>query len=325
MTRSQTIAARPTFLYRAYGTVLESDLPLPMLPAISAGTPVLKVRRQHEEWRSTAGDPVHEVIDEDGAVFYRVERQGDRYLWVYPEIGRFSVMRDGRLIEWSADAAKLSDAAAAVSGPVLGFALQLQGQTSLHGSAVVIEGGAVGLLAPSGYGKSTLGAALLARGAALLTDDVLALELNDDGPRVGPSFPSMKLWPDALQHLFDGSTWEKLPRHASWLDKRVAPGSELGEVCDGARPLRALYVLVPVTPEGHVAVRQLHGRDALLALLANGYMAQLLALEPELLAQQLEVFRKVAEMTPVYALACPRDLGRLNEVVDTITTAEPAE
>jgi hypothetical protein len=208
---------------------------------------------------------------------------------------------------------------------VLGFALQLQGQTSLHGSAVVIEGAGVGLLAPSGHGKSTLAAALLAAGAALLTDDVLAVDIGAGAPCVLPSYPSMKLWPDALQRLFDGSTWEALPRHASWLDKRVAPATDLGAACDEARPLRALYLLVPVTPEGDVAVRRLHGRDALLALLAHGYNAQLLALEPELLARQLEVFRRIAETTPVYALACPRDLGRLSDVVDLIMNGDATE
>jgi hypothetical protein len=213
----------------------------------------------------------------------------------------------------------LGDAAAALSGPVLGFALQLQGLVSIHGSAVVVDGLAIGFLAPSGYGKSTLAAALLQRGGALLSDDVLALDLRDGAPWVLPSYPVMKLWPHSLASLMGEEAWQALPRHASWLEKRVAPARELGEVCDEARPLRALHVLVPVSAGVRARVTRLHGKNALLALLANGYNAQLLALEPELLAGQLETLQHVAEASPVYAVACPRDLAQLDEVVAAIT------
>jgi hypothetical protein len=324
MTHAETVAVEATFLYRAYGMVLKSDLLLPMLPAVSRGAPSLRVRRILDTAGWVGSDLVHEVIDEDGALFSRVERAGERYVWHYPSIGRFGVARDGRIIEWSANEANRADAAAVVSGPVLGFALQLQGETCLHGSAVVVDGTAVGLLAPSGYGKSTLAAALLARGAALLTDDVLALVLSGEQPEVRPSYPAVKLWPDALERVLDGAEWEGLPRHASWLDKRVAPAVDLGAVWEDQCPLSALYVLVPVAPDCNVATRQLQGTDALVALLSNGYVAQLLTQERELLAQQLEVFRRVAETTPIYAVACPRDAARLGEVVDAImgTAAE---
>jgi hypothetical protein len=132
----------------------------------------------------------------------------------------------------------------------------------------------------------------------------------------------VKLWPDALDRLLDHETWQALPRHASWLAKRVAPATDLGPVCDEVRPLRALYLLVPVAPDRDVALRRLHGLDALLALLANGYLTQLLAKESGLLARQLEVFRKVVETTPVYALACPRNLDRLDSVVDAVWSGD---
>ena len=46
----------------------------------------------------------------------------------------------------------------------------------LHASAVVLDGAAVAFTAPSGTGKSTLAAHLVAAGASFLTDDVLALD-----------------------------------------------------------------------------------------------------------------------------------------------------
>jgi hypothetical protein len=55
----------------------------------------------------------------------------------------------------------------------------LNGRIVLHGSAVVIDGTAVATIGPSGAGKSTTAAALVDRGAALLADDVVAIEDTD--------------------------------------------------------------------------------------------------------------------------------------------------
>ena len=59
---------------------------------------------------------------------------------------------------------------------MLSFSLLSLGYEPLHATAVVVDGEAVAFLGDCGYGKSTLGAAFLARGFPLLTDDVLALE-----------------------------------------------------------------------------------------------------------------------------------------------------
>lgn len=47
---------------------------------------------------------------------------------------------------------------------------------TLHGAAVVRGGRALGLVAPSGHGKSTLALALTARGAGYLTDECFAVD-----------------------------------------------------------------------------------------------------------------------------------------------------
>ena len=82
-------------------------------------------------------------------------------------------------------------------GQVLSFSLLSRGNEPLHATAVVIDGEAVAFLGDCGYGKSTLGAAFLARGFPILTDDILALEVRDGrwfahaGPRRLKLFPSV--------------------------------------------------------------------------------------------------------------------------------------
>lgn len=320
--------ATRTHLYAAFDRVVESDLPLPLLAPARGGEPCLRARRAMAgdvaAGAAGHGEEVADLRDAAGGLVYRVERHGGQYLWRYPDLGEFTIAGDGSTVLWDAADAQTPDMAAALAGPVIGFALQLQGRTSLHGSAVVVDGHAIGLIAPSGHGKSTLAAALLDRGAALLTDDVLMLRASGDAMRALPGASCMKLWPDALDGVVGLADWEALPRYASWLEKRVlrldarsSPGRRAA-VCSSAQPLGALFVLWPSTPDSPIERTRLRGRDALMALVANGYNAHLLALEPRLLATQLDLFRTVVRDVPVSVLRYPRSFARIGEVADAV-------
>jgi hypothetical protein len=63
-----------------------------------------------------------------------------------------------------------------VLGQVLPLTASTQGLEIFHASAVAIGGAVVALAGPSGSGKSSLAAALIAGGAAFFTDDVLAVD-----------------------------------------------------------------------------------------------------------------------------------------------------
>ena len=124
-----------------------------------------------------------------------------------------------------------------ILGPVLALALQQRSFFTLHASAVSIEGEAVAFLGGHGWGKSTMAALLQARGSPVISDDLTALEPNDN--RVVPSFPQLKLWPDAIGAL--GHTSDELPLIHPDVDKRALRFSE-GFACEPL-PLRRLYLL----------------------------------------------------------------------------------
>ena len=305
--------------YELFGKVVESDLHLPSLPLAERGDPSVRIRRQPEDaLELDGGQPVSELTNSAGSLVYRLERRDGQYLWAYPDFGRFAVARDGRLIRWAAADPRRPDVAAALTGPVLAFALQLQGHITLHGSAVVIDGRAVGFLAPSHYGKSTTAASLMARGYQLLTDDVIALEARQQGVHVLPSYPRLKLWPDMLEHFLHHLDWKTLPPHVSWLEKRVVRAADVGDVCRSARPLAALFLLAPAAPDSEIEVKPLHAREALLALVANGYNAPLMTQERELQAGQLDLFGRIVQATPVYVIRYPWTFEHLGEVADAI-------
>lgn len=306
-------------LYTAFGKVIESDLRLPHLPSTRRGEPCLKIRRHQDNGLARGGgQPVYQLVNSAGDVLIHLELRDGRYLWWHSDVARFAVARSGRLIRWAAADAKRPDVAAVLAGPVLGFALQLQGQTTLHGSAVVIGGRAVGLLGPSGHGKSTTAAVLMTRGCQLLTDGVIVLDVRSGSMRVLPSYPSVKLSPDGLERFLSHVDWRAFPRQVSWLEKRVVSAADLGSVCRSARPLAALFLLSPAGSDSEIEVKPLRAREALLALVANGYNARLLSLEREFQARQLEVFSRIVQTTPVYAIRCPRTLERIDEVANAM-------
>jgi hypothetical protein len=302
---------KKTAYYEAWGRVIQSDIELPFDDA-SPEEPMIIVQRA-DQIPEGKGKVVYQSVAADGEVVYSC-RLGDRgYVWTYPRTGTFEVSREGSLIRWCSAHECERDVSAILSGPILGLALQLQGCVSLHGNSLVFGGSAFGLLAPSGYGKSTLAACLMASGCQLLSDDVLALELSDGRPVALPSLPRLKLWPDSLDHLLSQADWQSLDSYVSWIEKRLLAPDKLGGYCAEARPLAALFVLVPTSPEGDIEVARLRGSEAMLALLANIYQAHLLIHERDLLSRHLETVSHLTLTTPVYAINCPRSFERLDE------------
>ncbi|GAB5447461.1 hypothetical protein [Gymnodinialimonas sp.] len=85
------------------------------------------------------------------------------------------------------------------NGSVFGAIAWMNGFVPLHASAVVDDGAVHAFTGASGTGKSTLAAALGARGFPLMADDVLVLDLRDpDVVTCLPGFKRLKLWQDAL-------------------------------------------------------------------------------------------------------------------------------
>jgi hypothetical protein len=109
----------------------------------------------------------------------------------------------------------------------------------LHASSIAVNGMAVAFMAASGQGKSTLAEAFHTHGYPILTDDVLALQVDPAPPLVLPSYPQIKLWPDAAVSM--GHVVEDLPFLHIQTEKR---SHRLGQgFASQALPLKRIYVL----------------------------------------------------------------------------------
>jgi hypothetical protein len=205
-------------------------------------------------------------------------------------------------------------------GLIMCYWLEQRGRRVLHASAVTLPGGAVGFIAGSKSGKSSLAAAFMERGYPLLTDDFLTVDC-ESAPVVGyPGYPQMRMWPDQARH-FMGSE-EGLPIVHPAFDKRRVPvgGAEgLGEFHPEAAVLRTLYLPERRDP-GEAAAPQisdLSPRDAVIELVTRSFLGPMLTgigLDQDRFAS----FVTLARSVPIRRLIYPHGTDRLPEVLDAI-------
>lgn len=125
-----------------------------------------------------------------------------------------------------------------LAGNVLALLLTLRGLEVLHGSAVALGDTAVAFIGHSNAGKSTLAGEACAAGASLVADDVLAVEVDDDGVRCVRGGPELR--------LRQGVT-ELAERLAPGADRTVDGRSAVAVMTSPARCALAAIVVPQVT------------------------------------------------------------------------------
>ncbi|HVW41029.1 MAG TPA: hypothetical protein VHC18_06740 [Amycolatopsis sp.] len=246
--------------YHAHGLVIASEVDLP-LPSGEPGQADLVLRRGED--RSVpatrgAGEQLAELRNDNGKVFYRLTRDGDRALLRYPGLCDFVADRDLRDVtahlQPGSDPGLIPVLAA---GALLAVHLMLRHCLVLHASAVRLNGQAVAFVGASGMGKSTLATAMCGIGCDLVADDVLHV---DSGMRVHPGSTETRLRAGAWE-LADAA-----PSHAvrTTADGRLAlrPSARVSEPL----PLVACVVPRPSRDVDEVLVQRLAPGRALLRM-----------------------------------------------------------
>lgn len=216
------------FFYTAYGLHIKSYLPLPELTSnvIPADVTIQSGKVPH---------PANPIKQEQCIWATATEA-----IFFWEDVGTILVC-DGKEIivdavpDGNPDILRLF-----LLGSALGTLLHQRGLLVLHGSVVGINGSAVAFLGESGWGKSTMVAALCAQGHQMIADDVLVIDFATTGyPIVFPGSPQVKLWSDSVTSLgHDPQTLERIRPETDKYVQRYKTNFSIQPI-----PLKQLYIL----------------------------------------------------------------------------------
>lgn len=161
-----------------------------------------------------------------------------------------------------------------IIGTGLGVLLHQRQRTTLHASAVVLDGDAIAFAGKKGMGKSTTAAAFMRKGFHVISDDVLSPIIYGGTISVAPSERSFKLWPDAADTVL-GSESENLSLLHPKAKKKVY---SIGSNDNEWHPLRRIYILEYDEKKRHECpcIETISGKEAYIEITKNSYALRFL-------------------------------------------------
>jgi hypothetical protein len=310
--------------YQAFGLGIRSNHRLQGL--LTGETDRVDVEVEFDE----AGEPevdrlAAETTPQMGSGSVRACEDGGRLLLYGSHGGRrawsLRVSGDGGSIQvrWRGPI-ELADVAAFVETQGLPTALLLRGVPLLHGCAAETGAGAFLVLGAGGAGKSTVAAAAVAGGHALLTDDIAALDATGDHVEVHPGSTQLRMNADTAEALgWAPAELRRVFATPTLPPKLFAPLSRAdGSLCDGARRVAAIFVLGPRRSRS-VSIERVAPVAALPLILRNTFGER--AVGPRTSARLLPLWARLAREVPVHEVVPPDDLALAPSLVDALVAA----
>ena len=206
-------------------------------------------------------------------------------------------------------------------GPVMAILLFMRGYLVLHGSAVSKHGKGVVFLGDKEAGKSTTAAAMLAGGWALLSDDVVALDLDASPPRVFAAYPSMKLTASASAEFAPvGASMLERPFADFPKDRFRLPGTQ-ATACEA----HTAYVLERI--DGPIQFAELSPPEALAAILRFSYLVRFREklLHGSAAARHFHLCARFSRAVSVQRLQMPNSLNEVSKAPSFVSKAVGAD
>ncbi len=288
-----------TYRYRLFGLTILSEIPLPADPETFSGEPRVRIARGTGHCGTPGEVLARYTVGDHTAYVLRQCTQG--YHLEFP--GRSTLRFSSDLRQVWVDphpSVPLSWISHLLVGVVPATVLTLSGEWVLHASAVALSEGAVAFAGAMAAGKTTLAVALAREGARWVTDDLLRVLFQEDGPRCIPGPAWARVRQDLLQAL--PSEWPREPgpegRTLVWIPR-----------VSGTPRLRAV-VFPEVTSDVREPVFEKLATDRAFPRVFEGVKLQALLASPFLQAR-MDFAARVVQQVPVYRLRVPRGLDGL--------------
>lgn len=186
-----------------------------------------------------------------------------------PGVGNYLVRNGNEIIIAKEDTASEDALRLYLFGSAVGALLQQRGYLTLHASAIKTDKGAVLFAGDSGAGKSTTLQEFLRRGYQKLSDDTIALYMDEKSGEVIclPSYPQSKIWQNTAD-LFEHNTAELRQLHPD-MEKYALSTKE--HFYDQELPLHAIYILQVSDEVEEIKLEEVRGMAKFKAVNDNTY------------------------------------------------------
>lgn len=200
--------------YQAYGLTFKSDRPIDSLLSVEAQSAQVSINR------GVIADHIDQRIFTTRHANWRAAK--DVFSLDIENVAKYLVRNGNEIRIEAAPGASDEDINAFLISSAFAALLQQRRFLTLHASAIMTDHGSVLFVGLSGSGKSTTLAALSDKGYGMVTDDIAALAVADDGTaEIIPSFPFARLRGDAIAKL--GKSKEDYSRLRSKVEKYIVP------------------------------------------------------------------------------------------------------
>lgn len=251
-------------------------------------------------------DAIRKAVEQNGASSRYLEREA----FIFRKGIGSILVRDGREIVVDILSAASEDFIhPLILNAGIGIILHQRGMLPLHASAVSVAGEAIVFLGTPGSGKSTTAAALYHKGYQLLSDEVVAIRMEDDKAWVFAACPILRLMPDAVQSF--GDDYKSLPKVHPADEKRIQKARR--DFSPGPYPLRRIYIMGQ-DPENKIC--PIEPQEAFVELIRHSYTVGLLKTSGA--STHLIQCAKLIEDVPVKRLNRSGDLTQLPQIVKMI-------
>ena len=144
-----------------------------------------------------------------------------------------------------------------------------KGHLVLHASAVRLSSGrVVAFIGESGWGKSTLAAALEMRGSQLLSDDTISLSADRSRVQLTPSYTGLRLYEDSIARLgMTGQDWATVSHYS---DKQRLAHTKAED--QGLFWLDTLYVMEPPDEAKTISIKPITGAGLIAKLIKRSFL-----------------------------------------------------
>jgi len=236
-------------------------------------------------------------------------KRGKDYVLRFPDWADFLISHDGKEVKCCPlPGTQASTVRHLFLDQVIPLVLSRREALVLHASAVLTPRGAIAFIGQSGQGKSTLAAWFAQIGCPLISDDYLVLRQSGSEWAAIPSYPGVRLWPQASDGIF-GALLES-SEIAHYTEKRRVSDAALVPFVESPSHLECLYFLddLEIARSG-ARVAPSNPRDAFMKLVACAF--NLDVRDKILLREQFNAIGQLTTRLPCFRLQYARDFSVL--------------